>query len=80
MFSNKYYGIIFSLFMALLMSGIMSFVISILNIGLDNQILKIWLKAWGGSFVVAFPTRLIMTPFVKYLIEILIEKDINQSS
>ena len=62
--------------MALLMSGIMSFSISVLNLGLIEGLASIWLRSWTFSFAVAFPVVFIISPIVKLLVEQLIKKEI----
>jgi hypothetical protein len=69
---SKYTPHVFSFFMALLMSGIMSFVISAFNMGLADSIFLIWLKAWLLAFVIAFPTIILVTPLVKKLVFLVI--------
>lgn len=61
--------------MALLMSCLMSFVITIFNIGLVDEILFIWLKAWGFAFVVAFPIVIVVSPVVRRLVENIIDSN-----
>ena len=75
MIPNKYHRVVFSFFMALLMSGIMSFVISVFNVGLVSNIVTIWLKAWSFAFLVAFPTIIIVSPIVHRLVELVLHKD-----
>ncbi len=76
MVNKKYQRVLFSFFMALLMSGIMSFSISVLNIGLIEGLVLIWLKSWGFSFVVAFPVVFIIAPIVTILVGRLIKHEI----
>jgi hypothetical protein len=64
---KKYQSLVFAFFMALLMSCIMSFVVSVFNVGLVNDIVHIWLKAWGFAFIVAFPTVTLVAPVVRKL-------------
>ena len=61
--------------MALLMSGIMSFVISLFNVGLVNNIFSIWLKAWLFAFSVAFPAILLISPIVNWLVRLVLDKE-----
>lgn len=70
---KKYTSYVFSFFMALLMSCIMSLVVSVFNVGLIDGILLIWLKSWLFSFFVALPTVLLVTPIVRSLVGILVE-------
>lgn len=72
MISAKYQKIVFSLLMALFMSGIMSFVISVFNVGLIENIFTIWIKAWSFAFIVAFPTIMLISPIVQKIVSRLI--------
>ena len=65
---------VFAFFMSLLMSCLMSMVVSLLNVGFDKNILHIWLKAWGGSFVIAFPAVYLVAPVVGKLVNLVIKK------
>lgn len=67
MIAKKYAPLVFSFFMALLMSGIMSLVISLFNLGLVDGILLRWLKAWLFAFSVALPAIMLVTPLVRRL-------------
>lgn len=71
---RKNQHIVFSFLMALLMSCLMSFLISVLNVGFVNNILTIWLKAWGVSFIIAFPAVMLVTPVVRKLVSLAIIK------
>jgi hypothetical protein len=70
-----YMSYLFSLFMALLMSCTMSLVIIIFNVGLIEGFVFIWLKAWGFSFIVAFPTVIVVSPIVRKLVNLVIENN-----
>jgi len=61
--------------MALLMSCTMSLVIIIFNVGLIEGFVSIWLKAWGFSFIVAFPTVIVISPIVGKLVNLVIENN-----
>jgi hypothetical protein len=75
MIPAKYTHYVFSFFMALLMSCIMSFVITVFNVGLIDNLLFIWLKAWGFAFMVAFPTINVVAPIVRKLVALVVAKD-----
>jgi hypothetical protein len=75
MISRKYHRIVFSFFMALLMSCIMSFVISVFNVGLVSNIITIWLKAWSFAFIVAFPTIMMVSPIVHKLVALVLHEE-----
>lgn len=66
---NRYRPYVFAFFMALLMSCLMSFVITLFNVGLIDNVLQIWLKAWAFAFVVAFPAVILVAPVVHRLVD-----------
>lgn len=68
MIHPRYTPYVFSFFMALIMSCIMSIVISALNMGVSRELLIVWPKAWFLAFIVAFPTVLIVAPLVRKLV------------
>ena len=77
MLSRKHHKVVFSFFMALLMSGIMSFVISVFNVGMVANIITLWLQAWSFAFIVAFPTIMIVSPVVHKLVSLVLHEEGN---
>ena len=53
----------------------MSLVITVFNVGLVDNLLFIWLKAWGFAFCVAFPTINVVAPIVRKLVTLVVAKD-----
>ncbi len=72
MIPNLYSPYVFSFFMSLLMSAVMSFCITVLNLGWVANLLWLWLNAWSAAFVIAFPTIVLMTPLVRKLVALVI--------
>jgi hypothetical protein len=75
MIDRKHHRIVFLFFMALLMSCIMSFVITVFNIGFVNNLISIWLKAWLFAFSVAFPTIIFVSPIVHKLVNLVLKEE-----
>lgn len=75
MLPKKYSNLIFAFFMGLMMSGLMSFVISLLNIGWIEGIWVIWLKSWSIAFFIAFPAIVVIAPVVRKLVAVLVSDD-----
>lgn len=73
MINSKYQHIVFAFFMALFMSCIMSLVISVFNVGIVENILTIWLKAWSFAFIVAMPLVLLVSPIARKLVNLLVK-------
>ena len=59
--------------MALLMSCLMSFVVTTFNVGIVNNLIALWLTAWGVAFSVAFPTIIVVAPIVRKLSDLVLE-------
>ena len=69
----KYAMWIMPLFLSCLMSGMVSLINLILNVGLSGHFFKKWLSAWLISWVVAYPVVLIVLPLVRKLTGILVD-------
>ena len=76
MVAQRHQSLLFAFFMALLMSGIMSLVLSLSahQVPIQNLMWP-WLKDWHLSFWVAMPTALLVTPVVKELTALLLKPD-----
>ena len=59
---------LFSFFLSVFMSGIVSFIVTIHHIGLSTAAFFEWLPAWAFSFAVAFPTVLLVNPIVRRIV------------
>jgi TctA family transporter len=75
MISRKHHKIVFSFFMAIMMSCIMSLAISIFNVGLVADIVTVWLKAWSFAFLLAFPTIFVISPLVHKLVGLVLHEE-----
>ncbi len=73
MVSKKYEPLIFSLLMSLSMSVLMSGLITFVNLGLIDGFAFEWMKAFLESFIVAFPTTLILVPRVRKIVAFLVK-------
>ena len=63
----RYAVLVMPLFLSILMTFIVSMVSTLRSIGLAPGFMIIWLGAWGSSWLVAFPTLLVVSPFVRRL-------------
>lgn len=61
----------FAFIMAIFTTGIVTFAAISVNLGFSEKFIKVWLKSWAISYVVAIPAILIIAPkvqdFVDYL-------------
>ena len=68
-FSNT----IFSIVMVTGMSFVISLAMTILNTGIDDGFFTRWVSAWLVSFIVAYPTVLVITPIAQRITARLID-------
>lgn len=58
-------GFVMPLILSILMTAIVSLISTVNGIGLAPGLLDLWLRAWGLSWIVAFPVLLIVLPIVR---------------
>jgi len=66
----------FAFIMAVFTTGIVTFAAISVNLGFTSIFMKVWLKSWGISYIVAIPAILIIAPRVQSLVDYLF-KDID---
>ena len=55
--------------MSTLMSGLMSFVVTVMNLGFDKGFGWPWIYAWITSVMIALPAMALLTPFVAWVVK-----------
>ena len=68
---HRYAAKLLAFFTSLIMSFIMSIVITFLNLGWVDDFLARWMHAWLSSFLIAFPTILLVLPIARNLVNLL---------
>lgn len=71
----RYAGVVMPFFLSLMMSGIISFISTLRSVGWNAMSVSGWLGAWGISWVVAFPTVLLLLPVVRRLTAMVVQID-----
>lgn len=66
---RRYAPILFALLMSISLSGVMSFVITAFNTGLDAGFLPRWLRSYALAWGMAFPLVTIAAPQVRRLVD-----------
>lgn len=69
----KAYGIVFPMVLSLLMSGIVATIATLKAVGLEAGIVSRILQAWAMSYMVAFPSALLVMPFVRKIVAAIVE-------
>ena len=63
----RFAPIVMPFFLSILMTCIVSFISTVKGVGMVPNLVQLWLSAWALSWVIAFPTMLVVMPFVKKL-------------
>jgi hypothetical protein len=61
--------IAFAMIMGVITTGIISFSLISINIGFNDNFLKIWIKSWGMAYVIVIPAILIIGPRIQKVID-----------
>lgn len=75
MIPKKYEFFLFAFLTSSFMSLVMSGVVSFINIGLIDGFMTIWAESFLKSFVVAYPTILVVVPQVRKIVKKLIKEE-----
>ncbi|WP_095090977.1 DUF2798 domain-containing protein [Mesorhizobium sophorae] len=70
----RYAAILSPLVLSLLMTFIVSFISTLKSLGFHPGLPTIWMTAWGLSWLVAFPTLLLVLPMVRRIVGALCER------
>lgn len=64
---KKYFHLVFSIIMGAIMVLLMTFVITLVNIGFASDFFARWMKAFAVAYVVAVPVIYFLAPMAKKL-------------
>lgn len=71
----RYASIVMPFLLSILMTCIVSMISTFNGLAPDQDFIELWLASWCLSWVVAFPTLILVLPFVKKLTSILVETE-----
>ena len=69
----RYAGILMPLVLSVLMTFVVSAIATARSLGFGPDFLATWPTAWALSWVVAFPTLLLVLPVVRRIVALLVE-------
>lgn len=69
----RYIGLVQPLILSIFMSFVVSGVATVKNVGLVEGFIPSWMSAWGISWLVAFPTLLVVLPLVKRVVGLIVD-------
>ncbi len=61
--------IAFALIMGIITTGIISFTLISINVGIGPNFAAIWLRSWATAYLVVIPVILILGPLVQNLVD-----------
>ena len=70
----RYAAIVMPLVLSVLMTFVVSAVSTLLSLGLTPAFFATWPTAWGLSWLVAFPSLLMVLPLVRKIVALLVEQ------
>lgn len=69
----RYAGVVAPLLLSVLMTCLVSFVSLLRSVGWTPELPALWLSAWWMSWLVAFPTLLLVLPLVRRATALLVD-------
>ena len=69
----RYAALVTPLVLSLLMTLVVSAIATARSLGLTPDFPVVWMSAWGLSWLVAFPTLLLILPLVRRIVGLVVE-------
>ncbi len=69
----RWAGFVMPLVLSVLMTFVVSAIATLRSRGLDPDFPAVWMSAWALSWVVAFPTLLLVLPLVRRIVAAVVE-------
>lgn len=70
----RHANLVMPFLLSVLMTCVVSLISTLRGVGFTSRLLDLWPSAWGLSWLVAFPTLLLVLPLVKKLTALLIDQ------
>ncbi|WP_371133345.1 DUF2798 domain-containing protein [Pseudomonas sp.] len=64
---SRFVGFVMPLILSIFMTCIVSLICTLSTVEITSKFFRIWMGAWGLSWVAAFPTLLLILPVVRKL-------------
>jgi hypothetical protein len=59
----------FALSMGIVTTGIISFAVILVNLGLRDDFMQVWARSWGFAYLIVIPALLLVAPRVQSLVD-----------
>jgi len=70
---SRYTAIVLPFLLSIIMTFVVSMVSTLRSLGLEEFSLYVWMSAWVISWLIAFPTLLLVLPVVRKITAILVQ-------
>lgn len=70
---NRYTSIVLPFLLSIIMTFVVSMVSTLRSLGLEEFSINVWMSAWIISWLIAFPTLLLVLPVVRKITALLVE-------
>lgn len=70
---NRYTSIVLPFLLSIIMTFVVSIVSTLRSLGVEEFSLYVWMSAWVISWLIAFPTLLLVLPVVRKITAILVQ-------
>jgi hypothetical protein len=77
---RRYRSVLMSVVLSVCMSAVVSFIVTIKNVGVCEDMASVWLAAWQVSCAIAVPARFVVAPLVSRFVGVVVEPPPAQSS
>lgn len=64
----KYIAVVTPLILSVMMTFVVSLIATVKNLGIHADLPYNWVTAWGLSWIIAFPTLLLVLPLVRRIV------------
>jgi len=69
---SRYTAIVLPFLLSIIMTFIVSMVSTLRSLGLEQFSIHVWMSAWAISWLIAFPTLLLVLPVVRKITALLV--------
>lgn len=69
----RYAGIVMPFVLSLLMTFVVSAIATLRSLGFTPDFATIWMSGWALSWLIAFPTLLLVLPLVRRIVGLVVE-------
>jgi len=70
---NRYTAIVLPFLLSIIMTFVVSMVSTLRSLGFEQFSINVWMSAWAISWLIAFPTLLLVLPVVRKITSLLVQ-------